>query len=144
MRRMALLGIACILASALTLIDTPHVRATQAEQARHYRAKTIALFKELMQLKREGVLVFSVFEGVTGPSFGVDNPRAYVRPGRSGRKFYRRRGAVHAQVSQGPQDHRDWRGWQDGHHGAAGAGQGHEEEPRPSHGPPEYQTDQSA
>lgn len=79
MRRMALLGIACILASALTLTGGHRVQAqdTQSEEVRHYRAKTIALFKELMQLKREGVLVFSVFEGVSGPSFGADNPRAY-------------------------------------------------------------------
>ena len=52
-------------------------QAAQSEQSRHYRAKAITLFKELMQLKREGVLVFSVFEGVPGPSFGADNPRAY-------------------------------------------------------------------
>lgn len=52
-------------------------QAAQSEQVRHYRAKTIALFREVLQLKREGVIVFGVFEYSPLPNFGAGNPRAF-------------------------------------------------------------------
>ena len=52
--------------------------AQQNEQVRQYRAKTIVLFKELMQRKRQEVIVFSVFEsGAGGRECGMDNPPAH-------------------------------------------------------------------
>ena len=79
MTKMSFVGLAVGLAAAITLGGSrPHALAQQNEQAIQYRARTIALFKELMQLKRQEIIVFSIFEsGAGGRGFGADNPRAY-------------------------------------------------------------------
>lgn len=68
------------LVAALTLTGGHSVQAqgTQNEQVQHYRAQTIALFKELLQLKREQVIAFSIFEHGPAPNFGAGNSRAYA------------------------------------------------------------------
>ena len=79
MTRIACVNIAVVLAAAIMLGgDRPDALAQQHDQAAQYRATTLALFKELMDLKRREIIVPSIFTGGGWErGFGAGNPQAH-------------------------------------------------------------------